>query len=95
MTNTTQINITGGSEKQNAWATEIVSKWIATLDAEIDNATARPESDGVGWYVEALKAGRDRMIAGLPKMTARQVIDFQNSPHHGPVTHIIDKARKR
>lgn len=95
MTNTTQINITGGSEKQNVWATEIVGKWIAALDTEIASAAARPEEDGVGWYVDALKAGRERMIAGLPKMTARQVIDFQNSPHRGPVTRIIETARKR
>jgi len=87
--------ITGGSEKQNAWATQIAAKWVGQLDSEIKNAAARPKSDGVGWYVDKLRGAREVLVRGLAQMKARQVIDFEQSPHHGPVKTIIAKARQR
>ena len=86
--------ITGGSEKQNTWATSIAAKWVGQLDSEIKNAAARPKSDGVGWYVDKLRNAREVLVKGLAQMKARQVIDFEQSPHHGPVKTIIAKARQ-
>lgn len=86
--------ITGGSEKQNAWATQIAADWIAEINREIENNSARPESDNVSWYTEKLEASKSVFIAGLKKITSKQVIDLHTASRN-PVSALIAKARVR
>lgn len=87
------INISGGSDKQNAWASQIATDWISELDAEIAGTTARPASDNVQWYADRLLAARTTLIDGLAKITAKQVIDLFVAKR-SPVRAIISNARQ-
>ena len=92
-TTTTQVTVTGGSDKQIAYASDIVSKWLSQIDAEISQTSARPVSDGVAWYADALTSARAVLVAGVSKMSAKQIIDFSVATG-GPVATIIANARK-
>ncbi len=87
-----QITVSGGSEKQNAWASKIATDWLSELDAEIANTTARPESDNVQWYADKLLAARKNLIDGFAKTSAKQVIDLFVAKR-SPVRLIISQAR--
>ena len=87
-----QITVSGGSEKQNAWASEIATNWLSELDVEIANTTARPESDDVQWYADKLLAARKNLIDGFSKIGAKQVIDLFVAKR-SPIRAIISKAR--
>ncbi len=69
------LNITGGSDKQNAWATQIASDQLAILDREIDNTIARADSS-LDWYLTALRERRDLLVTGFGKISAKQLIDL-------------------
>lgn len=90
----TTVQISGGSEKQNAWATKIVAEWMATVNTEIANQQARPESDNMASYISRLVAARDNFAAGLPKATAKQIIDMHVAKID-PTRVLIDNARSQ
>ena len=69
------ITITGGSEKQNAWASSIASKWLGKLDQYIADQIAR-DDDLLEEYVAKLQTSRTTMVAGFSKVTAKQIIDM-------------------
>lgn len=87
------IQITGGSEKQNNWATKIAQDWISKLDAEIENQKARPESDGMSKYVAILEKNREEMIANFAKVTAKQII-YLFTAKRDIAQAMIEKSRK-
>jgi len=88
------IIISGGSEKQIAWAKRIAAEWLSELDTEIANVTARlPYGDAVEPYLAALRAKREGLVAGLGKATAKQVIDLRVAKRN-PVPGLIRAARQ-
>ena len=70
------LNITGGSEKQNAWATKIANDWMAEYDWDLNNQKLRPESDGMADYIKILEENRIKLLNGFEKITAKVVIDM-------------------
>lgn len=90
------IEIKGGSEKQKAWATDIAGKWVASFDRKIEDTKARPDEDGVAWYVDVMEVLKESFIRDVNKMTARQIIDIRNNgnPAEGLIreTYKKDKA---
>lgn len=89
------VNITGGSEKQNSWATDIANTWISKVDAEIDIANRRiADGEKLEWYLSALEAGKSAFINGLPKASAKQIIDLYMAKID-PTATIIKKAMAR
>lgn len=87
-----QVTVSGGSEKQNSWASKIATDWLSELDTEIANTIARPESDNVQWYADKLIAARKSLIEGFSNIGAKQVIDLFVAKR-SPVRIIISKAR--
>lgn len=85
------IQINGGSEKQNAWASKIASDWLAVLDAEISNTELR-QDQSLAWYADNLQASRNSLLSGFAKVTAKQVIDMHTAKI-SPVRSLIEKAR--
>jgi hypothetical protein len=85
------IQINGGSEKQNAWASKIASDWLAVLDAEINNIELR-QDQSLAWYADNLQASRNSLMSGFAKVTAKQVIDMHTAKI-SPVRSLIEKAR--
>ena len=87
---TTTVNITGGSEKQNIWASEIAAAWIKELSAEIELTAIRPDLSA---YLAILEQKRNGMIAGFAKVTAKQVIDLYTAKRNAAKA-MIEQARK-
>jgi hypothetical protein len=85
------IQINGGSEKQNAWASKIASDWLAQIDYEINNLTARNDA-ALGWFMDNLQAARAKALEAFGKITAKQVIDLHQAARN-PIKPMIDKAR--
>jgi hypothetical protein len=85
------IQISGGSEKQNAWASKIASDWLAQLDYEINNLAARNDA-ALGWLMDNFQAARAKALEAFGKITAKQVIDLHTSARN-PIKSMIAKAR--
>ena len=91
---TESANITGGSEKQNAYATSIANGWLKQLDAEINNTIARmngDKSDALQWYLDNLEGYREKIMAGFGKMTAKQLLDV-HAAKMNPATQALKNA---
>jgi len=75
--------ITNGSDRQNSWAQDIANNWMRLIDAEIEQTTLRVDCDRregkdypvVVRYLDTLRDYRNRAVAQLAKMTAKQIID--------------------
>ena len=87
------IQITTGTEKQNAWATDIANKAILTLDTEITNNDLRPASDNVTWYSENLRKARDIVATAIKAKNAKEIIEHRASLE-GLVAKSIKWARE-
>jgi len=87
------VQITGGSEKQNAWASKIADEWMAKVDTEIANQQARPASDNMAAYIGRLIEARASFAAGLPKAPAKKIIDMYVAKID-PTMVLIENARK-
>lgn len=87
------IELTGGSDKQNAWASKIASQWLSELDTEIAN-TALRNDPAFGWYADRLQQARAALLSGFGKLTAKQAIDMYTGKI-SPVRALIAKARER
>jgi hypothetical protein len=87
------IQINGGSDKQNAWASKIAADWLAVLDTEISNTVLRQDAS-LAWYADNLQASRNSLLAGFAKITAKQVIDMHTAKR-SPVPSLINKARAK
>ena len=76
----TSVTISGGTEKQNAWATTIANQWLAQVEKEIATVQLRQAAgDGLVAYAAALQTARNQLLEGLSKVTAKQVIDLHTS----------------
>ncbi len=75
------LKITGGSEKQNEWATKIANDWMAQYDKAIANQKIREESDGMAPYIAILENNRDKLVALLSKAKAKPLIDMFLAKH--------------
>jgi hypothetical protein len=76
--------IIGGSEKQNTWANKIASGWIAQLQNAIDTAH-------VDWHKENLIFAMGKLMNGLDKITAIQVINLEEAKR-SPVLALLKQA---
>ena len=88
------IQITGGSEKQNAWASKIAQEWLEKMDYEISNVAERQDLETVQWYYDNLLIARQKLIDGLEKIGAKQLIDMYVAKRT-PVEALIEQARKK
>ena len=70
-----EVTITGGSEKQNTWASSIATRWLVKLDQYIADQVARDDAL-LDEYVAKLQNARQTMVAGFSKVTAKQIIDM-------------------
>lgn len=93
---TLAIKISGGSEKQNEWATKIAQSWSEQLQNEIANNEARKHSEGAAWglewYLDALKTAKVKLHDGFTKATPKQLIDMEVAKRN-PVPTIIRSAQ--
>jgi hypothetical protein len=85
--------IVNGSEKQNAWATDIVTGWMRAIDAEIEANEFRASDSKYYAIIAILKDYRDKAVARLATMTSKQVIDMYTSRNMLD-TYVINMARK-
>lgn len=77
------MDIKGGSEKQNAWATQIATGWVSCIDDEIRTSELRiaNEAEHKDWaaklteLVAALKSQREHAVKALSGMSAKTIID--------------------
>lgn len=93
--------ILNGSDKQNAWAQDIVDTWMDKVDDEITrnglhikgNTTDGKNTDVLARYNAMLVEYRDKAIAKLATMTSKQVIDMYT---HKQLldAYVIGMARK-
>jgi hypothetical protein len=77
--------INNGSEKQIAWATEIVAKWRSELLAEVEVAH-------VDWYKAKLIESVAKFDAAVEQWTNKQVIDLFVAKRN-PIAILIKAAR--
>lgn len=84
--------VTKGSEKQIAWANQIVAGWLVKLDLEIGNTTARvAEGDAlISGYLGTLQAARAKLIGAAAGWSAGDVI---NRKGNDIGQHMIDQSR--
>jgi len=86
------IQITGGSEKQNAWATKIAEEQIQRVDAEISNTVMRADTS-LDWYLADLRARRATLELGFSKITAKQLIDLHVAGRANLADALIAQSR--
>ena len=85
--------IVNGSEKQNAWATDIVTGWMSAIDAEIAANEFRAPDSKYYAIISTLKDYRDKAVAKLATMTSKQIIDMYTSRNMLDA-YVINAARK-
>ena len=87
------INITTGSDKQNAWANQIAGAWLASIDREIESIDRRiSEGDALlAPYKTLLTTGREKFVSAASAWAARDVIDRKANDYGRAM---IDQARK-
>ena len=73
----TTFNITGGSEKQNKWASDIANKWISEIDEEIARIANHTYADTLTVYADLLQVAKANFLAGMEKITAKQIIEVE------------------
>lgn len=79
---TTQIAITNGTEKQNTYATNIYSGWIAKMEQEIAEIGRRikdAESVKLIAYKTELERRLAHLIATAPKLPASHIIGLHTA----------------
>jgi len=95
-----EINITTGSQKQNAWATQIARTWLASIDREIESIERRISdierriSDGdplLDPHKTLLEQGRQKLLTAAATMRASDVIDRKGNDYGQA---LISQARK-
>lgn len=87
------INIKGGSEKQNDWANKIAKEWLEKMDYEIRNTELRHDLETVRWYLDNLYIAKQKLVTGLCKISAKELIDMHVAKK-SPVNALIEQARK-
>lgn len=71
-----EVTITGGSEKQNAWASSIATQWLDKINNYIADQLSRNDPL-IADYVSALQSARKTMVEGFAKVSAKQIIDMK------------------
>ena len=88
-----KIEITGGSDKQNAWATQIVVGWTSLIEREAEVNEARSKTDNSLDFVGFANLLREK-AASLPNVMQQQgcqfIIDNRNS---GIAKTVINSCR--
>lgn len=87
------LNITTGSQTQNAWATQIARTWLASIDREIESIERRI-SDGdplLVPYKTLLEQARQKLLTAAATMRAGDVIDRKGNDYGQA---LINQARK-
>lgn len=80
MMSESSVNISGGSEKQNKWATDIARKWVGTLNSEMKNIEQRLKDDhSMNDYAQRLNEQSEKMSKALSEISSKQVIDLHQS----------------
>lgn len=86
------IEITGGSDKQNAWASALAQKQLAIVDLEIERTISRND-DLLGWYLDELRARRKVLVDGFAKIGAKTIIDMHTAGRWNLADALINRAR--
>ena len=87
------ITITGGSDKQNAWASSIATQWLAEVDKEIATVALRQAAgDGLVKYAADLQLARQQLLDGCSKASAKQIIDLHVAKLN-MATKLLNRAR--
>lgn len=84
-TATAAIEIKG--EKQIAWAGNIAAGWVRVVEIEIETTEKRVAQDAaegktkpaVVAYLDALVTVREKLVASLGAVTAKQIIDMHTA----------------
>ena len=88
---TTQI--TGGTEKQIAFATSIATAWRNEITAEIEQVSARND-ESLSWYAGKLEAALVKFDQAIAQVGAVKIIEMKNAGIN-PAKAMVKQAQQK